>query len=237
MKKLSPRAFTAVTNALLILIAACVAVVCFYPAASPTAALADRVYYRGTSENGVSLTINVYWGTKEVYKMLDILDEYEAKATFFIGGCWADDNVACLKEIASRGHEIGSHGYFHKEHDKLDFEDNFTEIQTSAEFIKAACGRSIELFAPPSGAYSEATVNAAEALGLKTIMWSKDTIDWRDKDEAVCLRRATEGAKGGDIVLMHPMAHTVSALPKILSYYAAHGLRAIPVGENIPKEN
>lgn len=233
MKKLSPRAFTAVTNSLLILIVACVAIVCFYPTASPATALSDRAYYHGNSEDGVSLTFNVYWGTDEVYKIMDVLDEYGAKATFFLGGSWADDNVACVREIASRGHELGSHGYFHKEHDKLDFEENFREIQTSVEFIKAACGVTIELFAPPSGAYSEDTVNAAEALGLKTILWSKDTIDWRDKDAALCMKRATQNVKGGDIILMHPMAHTVEALPQILKSYAKKGLRAIPVGENI----
>ena len=63
---------------------------------------------------------NVYWGTDEVYQILDILTEHEAKATFFIGGCWADDNVECLKEIYAQGHEIGNHGYFHKEHSKMD---------------------------------------------------------------------------------------------------------------------
>ncbi|MGN0822502.1 MAG: polysaccharide deacetylase, partial [Candidatus Gallimonas sp.] len=67
----------------------------------------------------------------------------------------------------------------------------------------------------------------------KTIMWSKDTVDWRDKDAAVCLRRATEGVKGGDLILMHPMAHTLQALPAILDYYRAQGLRAITVGENV----
>ena len=52
---------------------------------------------------------NVYWGTDEIYQILDILDQYTVKSTFFIGGCWADDNVACLREIVRRGHELGNH--------------------------------------------------------------------------------------------------------------------------------
>ena len=71
-----------------------------------------------TETNGVSLMFNVYWGTEEVYRILDILQSREAKATFFIGGCWADDNVECLRAIYSAGHEIGNHGYFHKDHSK-----------------------------------------------------------------------------------------------------------------------
>ena len=98
------------TNLALVLVLVVVATVCFLPASHPAAGVESTVYRKGTSKDGVSLMFNVYWGTEEVYGILDVLDEYEAKATFFIGGSWADDNVACLKEIAARGHEIGSHG-------------------------------------------------------------------------------------------------------------------------------
>ena len=176
---------------------------------------------------------NVYWGTKEVYAILDVLDEYEAKATFFIGGSWADNNVECLKEIASRGHEIGSHGYFHRDHNKLDYSANYQEIKTSIDFIEKASGISATLFAPPSGAYNDDTVKAARELGLKTVMWSKDTIDWRDKDASVCFTRATKNIAGGDLVLMHPMAHTLEALPSVLKDYRDKGLKTVTVSENI----
>ncbi len=233
MKKLSRRAVAALTNLFLICIVLAVGAVCFLPSAHTASRVQDRVYYKGNSENGISLMFNVYWGTEEVEKILDILDGYEAKATFFLGGSWADDNSVCVKKIAERGHEIGSHGYFHREHDKLSLEGNYNEIKTSIDFLALISGREIALFAPPSGAYNENTVNAAESLGLKTVMWSKDTIDWRDKDADLCFRRATKDAEGGDLVLMHPMAHTVEALPRILEYYKANGLKPITVGENI----
>lgn len=232
MKKRS-RAVAALTNLALALIVVALGAVCFLPAVSPASEIDARVRYQGTSSDGVSLMFNVYWGTEEVYSILDVLDEYEATATFFLGGCWADDNVACVREIARRGHEIGAHGYFHKEHDKLTLKENLDEIRTSAEFLALATGREIELFAPPSGAYNEDTLAAAESLSLKTVMWSKDTIDWRDKDEDLCFTRATEGVKGGDLILMHPMEHTAKALPKILKYYREHGLRTVTVGENL----
>lgn len=233
MKKLSCRAVAALTNVFLVCIVAVIGAICFLPSASTAARIRDRVYYHGNSENGVSLMFNVYWGTEEVYKILDILDGYEAKATFFLGGSWADDNSDCVKEIVARGHEIGSHGYFHREHDKLSYEGNFSEIKTSVDFLSLVSGQKVTLFAPPSGAYNENTVNAAEQLGLKTVLWTKDTIDWRDKDAELCFRRATKDAKGGDLILMHPMAHTAEALPKILEYYRVNGLKPIPVGENI----
>ena len=233
--KRSSRTLAAITNCILVVIIAVVSTVCFLPRAESVAGVKDEVYYKGYSENGVSLMFNVYWGTKEVNAILDVLDEYGAKATFFIGGSWADDNVDCLKEIASRGHELGSHGYFHRDHAKLDYAGNLQEIKTSIDFIQRATGIAVSLFAPPSGAYNDDTVNAARELGLKTIMWSKDTIDWRDKNVDVCFTRATKNVAGGDLILMHPMAHTLEALPSILKHYAQAGLQTITVSENIAR--
>ncbi len=229
----SSRLIAAVTNAVLVVIIVVVAVVCFLPVERTAATLEERVLRKGNSEDGVSLMINVYWGADEVREILSILDEHEAKATFFLGGSWADDNVDCVKEIAERGHEIGSHGYFHLNQDALSLEENLQEIGTSVQFLSLVTHLPVTLFAPPSGAYSDDVVTAAERLGLKTILWSKDTIDWRDKDADICFSRATKGVQGGDLILMHPMAHTVRALPRILSYYEEHGLRAITVGENL----
>lgn len=233
MKKLSSRMVAAITNGILAVILIVVGTVCFFPSSADVSGIEDRAIYKGNSEDGVSLMINVYWGTEQVLGILDVLDEYEAKATFFIGGSWADDNVACLKEIKERGHEIGTHGYFHRDHDKLSYDENVEEIRRSVEFISLAADVPVTLFAPPSGAYNDDTLDAAENLGLKTILWSKDTIDWRDKDENLCFRRATENVGGGELILMHPMAHTLAALPRILEYYKAHSLRTVTVSENL----
>lgn len=233
MKKLSARAIAVLTNSFLALVVLVIGIVCFFPSVSAVSGVDERVYYKGNSPNGVSLMFNVYWGTDIVRRILDVLDEYDAKVTFFIGGCWADDNVSCLQEIADRGHELASHGYFHREHDKLNLRENLEEIRNSVDFLNLATGVEIKLFAPPSGVYCDATVDAAESLGLKMIMWSKDTVDWRDKDSSLVYRRATEGIAGGDLILMHPMEHTLQALPDVLSYYKNNDLRVIPVGENI----
>ena len=233
MKRLSSRALAALTNAFLVCVVLVIGAVCFLPSVSTASGVDDRVYYRGNTSDGVSLMINVYWGTELLDGFLDVLDEYGAKATFFLGGSWADDNVNMVKKIAERGHEIASHGYFHREHDKLNLQENREEIKTSVDFISLASGQQVKLFAPPSGAFNDDTVKAAESLGLKTIMWSKDTIDWRDKDANLCYRRATEGVQGGDFILMHPMEHTLRALPNILKTYLEAGLFPITVSENI----
>lgn len=233
MKKLSSRAVTAITNGVLALVLVVVGVVCFYPTAAHVSGLEDRVHYRGTSGDGVSLMFNVYWGTQEVESILEVLAAYDAKATFFIGGSWADDNTACVRKIVEAGHEVGSHGYFHRDHTTLGYEGNVEEISRSVQFLQLAAGVPVTLFAPPSGAYDEDTVNAAESLGLRTVMWSRDTIDWRDKDEETCYLRATEDLQAGELILMHPMEHTLKALPRILEYCNTHSLHPITVGENL----
>lgn len=194
--------------------------------------------YRSAGENGtgISLMFNVYWGTDEVYRILEILDTHEAKATFFIGGCWADDNVACLQAIHEKGHEIGNHGYFHKDHKKLSVAENEKEISTCNRFIELSIGEKVTLFAPPSGTYGNDMLTACKTLGMKTVLWSKDTIDWRDKNSKTIYTRATKNIKRGDFVLMHPMAETVAALDLILNYYESNSLKTVTVSENLQEK-
>ncbi len=194
---------------------------------------AEPFYSAGDNPSGVSLMFNVYQNTSNVYKILDILDEYSAKATFFLGGCWADDNVDCTREIASRGHEVGSHGYFHKDHSELSYRANIEEISPSIRLLEAILTTKITLFAPPSGAYNDNTLSAAAYLGLRTIMWSRDTIDWRDSDTSLIYSRATKNLSSGEFVLMHPMDVTVAALPDILSYIKSNGMALVTVSQNI----
>ena len=68
---------------------------------------------------------------------------------------------------------------------------------------------------------------------MKTILWSRDTIDWRDKNAALIYTRATKNVRGGEFVLMHPMEATADALDDILKYYEKQSLSVITVSENL----
>lgn len=194
----------------------------------------DKAIYQGNEEkNNVSLMFNVYWGTEYIDGILDVLDKYEVKATFFIGGSWAEKNADMLKKISDRGHEIGNHGYFHKSHDKLNYKQNMWEIEVNNKLINKILGKDPVLFAPPSGAYSSTTLRVAKELNMKTIMWSKDTIDWRDKNTELIYSRATKNVRNGDLILAHPTLNTLEALPSILKYYEENGFKQVMVSENI----
>ncbi len=227
------------TNLVLGVLIFSIGMLCLSPMQESITTKSDNInIYRRADEDaeGVSLMFNVYWGTDEVYRILCILSEYNAKASFFIGGCWADDNVDCLKAIYDAGHEIGNHGYFHKDHTQLSLTDNQQEINRCNQFIQLSIGIKPTLFAPPSGAYNNDTIEAATALGMKTILWSKDTIDWRDKNAALIYSRATKNIKSGDFILMHPIKETADALPDILKFYQKNSLKSVTVSQNLQKE-
>ena len=199
----------------------------------PTSAVSG-VYYNGdTSSNKVTLMINVYWGTEYLDDMLATLAEKDVKTTFFIGGTWAVLNEDYLNKIYQAGHEIANHGYHHKDHDKLDERGNLNEISTTHKIIKELLDVDMNLFAPPSGAYDKLTVSCAESLGYHTIMWTRDTIDWRDHDAEVIYQRAIKKAKGGDLILMHPTEATAQALPRIIDYFQSNNFTLTTVSDNI----
>ena len=79
----------------------------------------------------------------------------------------------------------------------------------------------------------KAMFEACDELGYTVVMWTRDTIDWRDHDAALITQRATKNLAGGDLILMHPTAATVEALPAILDAIASAGLAVAPVSETI----
>jgi len=237
MKKLNKEVFlNVIANCTLLLLVIFVFGVAFIPKNVTESFKKDTVnpYYNGDkNKKQVSLMFNVYENSEVVNSILDVLNENKVKSTFFIGGSWAVKNGETLKRIVSEGHEIGNHGYSHKDHDKLDYQGNEKEINLSEVVIYALSGIKTNLFAPPSGAFDKTTLKVCEEKGYKVIMWSKDTIDWRDHDKTLVFKRATENLENGDFVLMHPKTHTLSALQEILDYYKNNGFSLVTVSENI----
>jgi probable sporulation protein (polysaccharide deacetylase family) len=193
----------------------------------------SAIYRGNTDKKNVSIMINVYWGTQYIKPMLEVLKANGVKATFFIGGSWANNNSQTLLEICGDGHEIGNHGYFHKDHKKLSYAKNNEEIIICEKVIETVCGCKTKLFAPPSGSYNNTVLKVADDLGYKTIMWSKDTIDWRDKDDSLIYSRATKNLKNGDLVLMHPTENTLNVLDKVIKFYKQNQFSVVTVSENI----
>ncbi|MDE6967155.1 MAG: polysaccharide deacetylase family protein [Clostridia bacterium] len=224
-----------ITNSVIaiILVSLSVLTICFTPLAITASATPKPIYKGNGLDNNVSLMVNVYWGEEYLTEMLDTFDKYNVKTTFFVGGSWVAKNSAMLKEIYKRGHEIGNHGYLHKDQDKIDMDSNLREISLCHNIVEKTIGYKMTLFAPPSGAFSNDTLKAANNLDYTTIMWSKDTIDWRDKNAQLIYDRATKKVAFGDLILMHPTKCTAEALPKILEYYKTKNIKADKVSNVI----
>lgn len=191
------------------------------------------VYNVETQEKTVSLMINVYQGEEYLLEYLKLFAKEDIKVTFFIGGCWAAKNIDVVKKIYDAGHEIGNHGYNHKLHTKLSSEQSQNEIMRTNSLIKEITGKSCTLFAPPSGDVNSTVVLDAKKCGMTTIMWSADTIDWRDQDVNKIYNRVERNLKPGMLVLMHPTKATLEALPQIILLLKSQGYQFKTVGQHI----
>ena len=229
--KILNKKLTILTNTLLGLVIIMVSLISFSPeniVPMYGGESVQAIYSGNNQKNNVSLMINVYENAEIVNQMIQVLNDYNVKATFFVGGCWADDNKETLVNIVESGNEIANHGYFH-----LDYDKNYQEINLTGIIIQSLSGVKPTLFAPPSGSFSDHTLESAFNLNYKVIMWSKDTIDWRDSDVDLIVKRATKNPESGDFILMHPKLHTLKALPSIIEFYQNSGFGLVTVSENL----
>ena len=127
-----------ISNSLIALMLLSLSVITFVdPVKSVVMQDALRVYYNGNTNNkNVSLMFNVYWGNEYLTPILNILKEEGIKTTFFVGGVWVDKYPELLLDIVADEHEIGNHGYFHKSHDELNYQQNQDEIFNNHKLVK-----------------------------------------------------------------------------------------------------
>ena len=173
--------------------------------------------YRAHPDKPVaSFLINVAWGNEYIPPMLMVLKKHNVKATFFLEGKWAKNNPELVKMISEAGHEIGNHSYSHPDMKTLSAEQTRQQISETNKIIKALTGESSSLFAPPSGAFRDETVNIAHELGLYTIMWSVDTIDWQRPPSSVLIERVMSKVHKGAFILMHPTKPSAESLEELI---------------------
>ena len=193
----------------------------------------NPIYKGSDDKNAVSIAMNVVWGDEYLDAILNILKENDVKITFFVGGKWAQNSSDMLKRMVAEGHEIGSHSYDHEHFEQLSYAQSVEKIKKAADVIYSICGTAPMLFAPPYGEFNDTTLRAARDLGCKTIMWSLDTIDWRGDGVTAILNRVKKNCHNGAIILTHPTADTVTALPEIIATVKQSGREFVTVGEMI----
>lgn len=133
-------------------------------------------------------------------KILDVLEEYNAKATFFMLGSRALENPDNVKRKVKLGMEIGNHTYDHNHYGK---NINKDDILKSTNAIKKVCGIAPTAFRSPGGITNDFIRNECEAEGMVLYYWSVDTVDWRSRDASSVSNIVLNNVSDGDIVLMH----------------------------------
>lgn len=196
------------------------------------------IYCVDTQEKQVAISFDAAWGADKTEGIMEILKEYNAGATFFLVGFWVDDYPEMTKKIAENGFEIGTHSNTHPDMAKLSKETIKNELETSISKIKAATGNEISLFRAPYGSYNNELLAVAGEMGLKTIQWDVDSLDWKGISAGQIATRVMEKVKNGSIILMHNNADNVlEALKLTLNRLQVAGYKVTSISNLIYGEN
>lgn len=194
------------------------------------------VYYVGTDKKQVAISFDAAWGADKTEKIIEICNEFNVKATFFLVGFWVEKYPELVKKIHENGFEIGTHSNTHPDMTKLSKEDQKLELLTCMNLIKKITNQDVKIFRPPFGAYNDSLINVAEELGLTTIQWDVDSLDWKGLSAMEINNRVLNGVKNGSIILCHNNSdHILDALPIMLDRLQKRGYTITPVGELLIK--
>ncbi|MDD7661296.1 MAG: polysaccharide deacetylase family protein [Eubacteriales bacterium] len=190
------------------------------------------VYSVERDDKVVSISFDASWGADKTISILDILDQYGVKTTFFLVGGWVDKYPDMVKEIFVRGHEIGNHSNTHPQMSKLGEEGIREELRMMSDKVEKLTGVRPTLFRPPYGDYNDRVIQVARAEGYEAVQWSIDSLDWKDRGTQDIIKRCTYKVENGDIVLFHNDSNDiVNALPTVIQHYQGLGFTIIPVGQ------
>lgn len=132
--------------------------------------------------------------------LLDNLDNYDAKVTFFVLGSRVNSNKETIKRAYLEGNAIGSHTYNHRNLNLLSDVALMNEVKKTNEAIKEVIGTSPTLLRPP---YGNLTAHGKELANMSIVLWNIDPLDWKYKDKNRVAQEIIEHAHDGAIVLVH----------------------------------
>lgn len=213
----------------------------------------SKKYLRFLSKNGklkdeaqnnvngsfVALTFDDGPDEKTTAEILDILEKYNAKATFFIIGKQAKQFPEILKRQIANGHEIANHTFSHANLKRLSAKEMQNEIYKTDKIVSKATGVTPSLVRAP---YGSVNAKVKKAINKPFIYWSIETRDWQTKDEQATTNAVLKNVEDGDIVLMHDIIpSTAKAVETIVKELTNKGFNLVTVSEmfklkNIPLE-
>ena len=163
-------------------------------------------------------------------QLLDGLQQRNVKATFFLCGYRIRQYPQETQRILQEGHEIGCHGFSHKNMQNMSRRDIAAEIADMQALLPQDC--SVRFLRPPGGCCSENVRQVAEARGLGILSWSVDPRDWATDNVSSIEKAVLNKVHDGDIILLHDMSESsVYAALDIVDDLLSQGYRFATVSE------
>lgn len=170
-------------------------------------------------------------------RLLDILKERNAVATFCMVGNRVASYTAELKRVVAENNEICNHSWDHSDFTTLSDADVASQVQRTNQAIYSASGLYPKVMRPPYGAVN---ARVLAQVNMPLAMWSVDTLDWKDRNADIVHQRAMAGAKPGAVILMHEIhSTTIDAAARIVDDLQGQGYVLVTVSElfGITKDN
>jgi polysaccharide deacetylase family sporulation protein PdaB len=197
----------------------------------------DVVWEVKTEKKLVALTFDDGPSPTFTSQILNLLDQYNAKATFFIIGKEAEKYPNLIMREFKEGHEIANHTYSHQEVTEMSEYELKVELRQTHKIIQQIIGEDVKLFRPTSGYYADYIVRVARSLDYTVIIWTwgQDSRDWTQRNGELIAKRIIKTVKPGDIILFHDRggdrSNTIKALQIILPVLKEKGYKFVTVSE------
>ena len=187
------------------------------------------------SQKLVALTFDDGPDARFTLQALDILQQYDIKATFFVVGETAAAHPELVKRLADQGHEIENHTYTHPDLTQLSAVQTQEEIIRAGEVIEGVTGKKLHYFRPPKGLSTDQTLDIAAANGYQVILWSIGLEHDSCRTINDMAQRVIDKAEPGIIILAHDgrldRSRTMQALPLVIEGYQKQGYRFVVLKE------
>ncbi|NMM47885.1 polysaccharide deacetylase family protein [Marinigracilibium pacificum] len=188
----------------------------------------------GLNENRVAITFDDGPDTNTQH-VLDVLDKYNAKATFFLIGSKIEKNADVVQEIITRGHAVGNHSYSHSNlfplKNPVQIEE---EIIKTNKLIKKISGVETSIFRPPFGVTNPMVAKGIKRAGMTSIGWNVRSYDTVEDDVEKVSNRVINKINPGSIILLHDdREHTPQILERILQYINQMNFETVTLNNEI----
>lgn len=210
-----------------------------YPVLSGSVSAARQlpIYCVQRDQKLVSISFDAAWGNEDTQQLIDILGQYNVKATFFVVGEWADKYPESVKALHEAGHEVMNHSNTHAHYPQLSQQEVVADLNACNDKIEAITGVRPTLVRLPYGDYDDCSIQAVRSIGMEPIQWDVDSLDWKEISAPEIQKRVVSKVCPGSIVLFHNAAlHTPEALPGILEQLTQEGYTFVPISQLILTE-